>query len=148
MEESVQAITELLLAISLVALGLLFFVMIMRSLREFSFFESRTALIVAVCVTILSTIGIHEFFIAPGGPTEYTPTSSDTNIDQNKGFGGSLFLLPYAALAVAIVLSLSLLSVRRIIQCKKQRSVKEAAERRIGQVSSPERTGHERRFKY
>lgn len=148
MEEAIQAITEPLLAISLVALGVLLFVTILRSLREFSFFESRTAVVVAVCVTILSTIGIHEFFIAPGGPTEYTPTSSDTNIDQNKGFGGGLFLLPYAALAVAIVLSLLLLSVRRIIQCTKQKRLKEAAERRVGQVSPPEQTDQERRFKY
>lgn len=147
MEEPIQAITEPLLTISLVALGVLLFVTILRSLRECSLFESRTAVLVAVCVTILSTIGAYEFFIVPGEPTEYTPPSSDTNIDQNKDFGGSLFLLPYAALAVAIVLSLFLLSVRRTIKYKKQRSVKGAAERRIGQVSSPERTDHERRFK-
>lgn len=144
MNMSIEAMTGPLTVISLVALGVLLFVTILRSLRESSLFGSGSAAVLAACVTILALLGVHEFFVAPGRTPDSTPTPSDTDIDHN---GGDLLLLPYAALAVAILLSLLLLSAGRIIQGGKPKRPDEVSERHMRKVRPHGQTDEQRRFR-
>ena len=85
MEEPILTITGPLLLISLVAIGVLLFVTILKVLREFSFFAGSTSVIASVCVTALCILGMREFLIGPGV---------------------RVILIPYTALALAILLLL------------------------------------------
>ena len=118
-------------AIILVAVAVLLFTIILQSLRECSFFGGTTAVIVAVCVTILCIIGLHEFFIIPVGSPGYRPASPNMDIGRSAGSGGKLLLLPYASLSVAILLLLLLLLARRIVQCGKERRSDRKSERSV-----------------
>ena len=146
MKESIGAIAEPLLVLSLVALVVLIFVTILKALRGSSFFTGKTAVVVAVCATLLSVIGIYEFLMAPERPQR--PIRSENNTDQNSGSRWTLLLLPYAALSIAILLGLLLLWARGSIQYMKQKRLKKTADRRSARMAShDEQVNQERRFR-
>jgi hypothetical protein len=143
MNVSMQTITEPLVVISLITIGVLIFTMVLKALKNTAFFGNGTVIVVAICVTILCTIGIYEFFIGQGRAPKYESISSD----RNEGFGYKLFLLPYTALAVTILLALLLLSVGKIVLHRKQKNLRKVDERRVRQVKADVQKERERRFK-
>lgn len=145
--EPVQAIAQPLLVISLAAFGVVIFATILRALREHSFFGNQTAFIVAVCVTVLSVIGIHEFCTVPGGPPQHDTVSSDDSTGREAGDGISLFLLPYAALGLAILLSLLLLLAVRFTQGSEEKHSSKPAGQSTAHPTTQGRLDGERRFK-
>ena len=147
MEQTMLAITEPMLMISLMTIGVLIFISILRSLRESSFFASKTTVVIAVCITILCIVGMHEFLIAPWSQPEHKGVSPGHSGDENKEPVIALYLLPYAALAVTILLLLIVLSIKRIIRRTRQRHLDKDVERYTEYVRNNKQTQDERRFK-
>jgi len=98
----VLAFSEPMFFASMAAIFILLFVVIHRVLKEVSFFKGATAVIVALCVSLLSVIGLSQFI--PGG-------DGLRAVRDNEGRTGGILdfiLLLYAVLGIAIILLLFL----------------------------------------
>ncbi len=147
MQETIKTITDNSLAISLAALGVLIFVIILKALREYSFFRGRTAVIVAICVAILSIMGMYELLMSPERPLYRTPCYPYENANKDEDGGISVYLVPYAALGVAILLLVLLLLAHQVVRWIKRQCLCKPTERTTAQLTDPGRTESERRFK-
>jgi hypothetical protein len=96
------------------AIFALLFVIILKALREVSFFKGQTAVIVAMCASLLSVIGLFRFF----GVGDVTYIVSEKN--DSKGTNLDIILIPYATLAVAILVMLLLLFLSRIFRKRRE----------------------------
>lgn len=108
MKEAIYCFGGLLLFLALVAIFILLFVVIHRVLKEVSFFKGATAVIVVLCVSLLSVIGLPQL-VAGGDGIQ--------NVNDNEGRAGGILdfiLIPYAALAVAILLLLLLRFIAKL----------------------------------
>jgi hypothetical protein len=145
MQETIKAITENPLAISLAALGVLIFVMILKSLRGTSFFRGRIAIIIAACATIISIMGMYKLLIAPEKPLPCYPYE---NANKDETGGISIYLVPYTALGIAILLLVLLLLVHHVAKWIKRQGLCKPTERTTAQpTTDPMRTESEQRFK-
>ena len=140
--EPIQAITQPLLMISLVAFGVVIFTVTLKVLRKHSLLGRYAAVVVAVCVAVLSLIGIHEFCMGPEGPLHHHTGSAGDGAND----GIRLFLLPYAALGLAILLFLLLAAVQLGLCFGKRLSGKPAGQRSV-HAAGRKRGNGERRFK-
>jgi hypothetical protein len=87
----------------LAAIFVILVITINKVLQETAFFKSAVAsAVVAVCVSLLSIIGMVQLF-APGDGVN---ASSVDNLDKSSGF--DFILLPYIALGIAIIVILLL----------------------------------------
>jgi len=113
MKESISFFGEPLLFLALVAIFAILFVVIHRFLREISFFQGITAVIVALCVSLLSIIGLSTLVAGGDGLREVNGNGSRT--------GGNLdfILLSYAVLGIAILLLLLLRCIDKIFRSEK-----------------------------
>ena len=106
------------------ALFVLLYLVIYKSLKFSSFFRGPTAIVVAVCVSLLSTIGVMRTFTVGGW---------DINVENNSsksGDGLDIILIPYTALALSILVVLILLFLSRLFKAKKiERRSKETKHR-------------------
>ena len=84
---------------------LILFPIILKSLRCMPFFQGRTSIFTAGCVTLLSILGLFRFLAVPGEP------ASKSNPDR---ISFDFILLPYAAMALAILLILLLMRIRKV----------------------------------
>jgi hypothetical protein len=128
--------------ICLIAFGVVIFTVTLKALKEHSFFGCRAALVVAICVTILSLIGIHEFCVGPEGYLHHNIGS--TGDGANDGI--HLLLLPYTVLGLAILLFLLLAAIRLGLCFGKRLSSKPAGPRSV-HAAGRKRGDGERRFK-
>ena len=98
MNEYISILPEIMLVLSAVAVFAILFVTILKVLREAGFFKGRTAVLIALCVALLCIVGLSEFVVPNGlhGGPEPTVKTRGT-LDY--------LLLPYVALAVAILVS-------------------------------------------
>jgi len=106
MEKSIFALHEFILLLSGVAIFTILFVIIHRILKQMSIFQGPTAVIVAICVSLLSVIGLSRFFVIADVACKTTENRRDITLD--------FILLPYTALALAIILVLLLSFVNRL----------------------------------
>ena len=110
------------------AIFALLFVIILNALREVSFFKGQTVIIVAICASLLSVIGLFRFFGA--GDITYH-VSKERN---SQGTHLDIILIPYAVLAIAILIMSLLLFLSKIFRKRSEkryhRKFNHGAERR------------------
>ena len=122
MERSIFVLPEFILFLSATVIFTILFVIIHETLKQMSIFQGPAAVIVAICVSLLSVIGLYRFFIVPNVTCEITANRCEINLD--------FILLPYAALALTVILILFLLFVGRISRNHRaNRSCKEITRR-------------------
>jgi undecaprenyl pyrophosphate phosphatase UppP len=95
------SISEVMLLATLVAIFVILFVTMLKILRQVSFFQGKTAVIMALCVSVLCIVGLSQFLAIPG------VTYSEAGIHNETSGPISHLLLPYVALAVAVAVMLS-----------------------------------------
>lgn len=86
----------------LMAVFLIVLLVSFESLKKMSVFGQRTAFIVAVCVSLLSILGLVRFMETPKAAPQ--TAQNEPGVYINLDF----ILLPYAAMALAIILTLLL----------------------------------------
>ena len=92
---------------------IILFTAISTALNQTSLFNKKTSVVVTLCISLLSIIGLFRFF----GSTDKTVDIID--ISDSSGTFLDVILLPYTALAVAILLLLLLLFISKIFQSNK-----------------------------
>ena len=95
--------------VPLVVLGAVFvilFMIISTTLKRAALFRGKTAIVVALAVSVLCIVGLCQF-LGPGDKTAAVPLKED-----KSGIGLHFILLPYATLAIAMLLALLLLFLR------------------------------------
>ena len=108
----------------LASIFVILFVTILKVLKEVSFFKGNTAVIVALCVSLLSIIGLSQ--LVAGG-------NSLQEVNNNVGRTGSILefiLLLYAALGIAILLLLLLRFIAKIFRSERVKKYSEETKRR------------------
>ena len=91
-----------------VAIFVILFAIILRTLRQMPFFYGSNPVPIAVCVTLLCILGLHQLFVQPAG-TETAPAD-----DARRSL--DFLLLPYTAMALAmLVLLFSLAGVPPLV---------------------------------
>ena len=123
MKESVHIFPQLLLLLCCAATFTILFVIIHKILKQMSIFQGPVAVIVAICVSLLSVMGLSRFFVIADVACKTTENRHDITLD--------FILLPYTALALAIILVLLLSFVSRIFKNHRMnKSCKEISRRR------------------
>ena len=110
MQESILIIAEPMLVLAVGAIFVLLFATILKVLKETSFCKGATAAIMALCVSLLSVIGLWQFLLPSG--------EGHALAEKGKRFGIGLdfILLLYAALAIAILSMLLLLFLNKLFR--------------------------------
>ena len=106
MEISIFVLHEFMLLLSGMAILTILFVIIHRILKQMSIFQGPAAVIMAICVSLLSVIGLSRFFVITDVTCQTTANRRDITLD--------FILLPYTALALALILGLIFMLVNRI----------------------------------
>ncbi len=106
MERPIFVLHEFMLLLSGIVIFLILFVMIRKILKQMSIFQGPTSLVMAVCVSLLSVIGLSRFFVTADMRCKTTANRCDITLD--------FIFLPYVALTLAMILVLLLLFVNRI----------------------------------
>ncbi len=123
MERSIFVLHEFILFLSATVIFTIIFVIIHKTLKQMSIFQGPTTVLVAICVSLLSVIGLSRFFVIADVACKATENRHDITLD--------FILLPYTALAFAIILVLLLLFVNRLSRNHRMnKSCKEISRRR------------------
>lgn len=123
MKESIFGLDGFILFFVAAVTFVLLFVVIHKVLKEVSFFKGATATIVALCVSILSTIGLSQFIVGGSGVRE---------VNNNEGRIGGIWgfiLLLYAALGIAIISLLSLKFITKLFRSETAKRYPEETKR-------------------
>ena len=83
------------------------FAAILASLQRSAMFGKNTTIAVALCATLLCMFGLYETFVRPGNANE-----TDAS---REGAGFDFLLIPYVALALAILTMFLLLFIRKVL---------------------------------
>ncbi len=97
MKESINIFPQLLLLLCCVATFTILFVITLKILKQYSIFKGMTAVILALCISLLSVIGLSRLFIV--ADVTYEAAENTYKIDFTIG----IILLPYTALGLAIL---------------------------------------------
>jgi len=109
MKPFLLALSESTTFLCLAAIFVILFAIIAKTLKEMSFFQKKTAIVVALCVSLLCIIGLYQSF--------FTIDKTHEVVHQGDKIGILPFLLlPYTALALAILLLLLLLFALKFFQ--------------------------------
>ncbi len=123
MESSTLVLHEFMLLLSGIAILTILFVIIHKILKQMSIFQGPAAVIVAICVSLLSLIGLSKFFVIADVACKTTENRHDITLD--------FILLPYTALALAIISVLLLSFGSRIFKNHRMnKSCKEISRKR------------------
>ena len=95
-----------------VAIWAILFVVILEVLKKASPFSDWATYVIAVCVSLLSVIGMHRMLSGA--------SSHSAGTDEKDPFG--FLLLPYAAMGIAMLLVLLLLFLRRTLSTRREES--------------------------
>jgi len=128
-DKSILAFSQLTLLLCIAAIFVILFVTILKVLKEMSFFQGNTAVIVALCVSLLSIIGLAQIEAGGGG---------FQNINNNEGRAGGIMefiLLPYTVLGVAIILLLLLAFIAK--KSRSERIKRYSEETKRGRTERP-----------
>ena len=93
----------------LAAIFVILFEITVKTLKEVSFFQKKTAVVVALCVSLLCIIGLYQSFFS----INKTHGMSEKG---DKNWVLHFLLLPYTALALAILFLLLLLFVLKVFR--------------------------------
>jgi len=97
-----------------------------RTLQK-TLFQGRTAILMALAVSVLCIVGIYQFLGTSGDSSSGPETGNKTNVTLNY------ILLPYVALAVAILLSQLLLFAGKMLTGAESEAV-EKEKKPLGQI--------------
>lgn len=123
MERPIFILHEFMLLLFATVIFTIIFVIIHKALKQMSIFQGPAAVIVAICVSLLSVIGLSRFFVIADVACKTTENRRDITLD--------FIFLPYTALALAIVLGLLFWFVNRISRNHRMsKSCKEISRRR------------------
>ena len=119
--------------IMLVLFGVAVFVIVLttvhRTLQK-TLFQGRTAIVMALAVSVLCIVGMCQFLGTPGDSSSGPETGNKTNVTLNY------ILLPYVALAVAILLSQLLLFASKILPGDKAEAIAKPTEPKLTKPKS------------
>jgi uncharacterized membrane protein len=110
------AFTTPMLVLCVMAIFVVLFATILRALKEMSLFTLGTSIVVALSVTVLCLIGLHHFLVS--GENDKIASRHAAEIVGQTGI--EIILLPYAALAIAILLCLLLLGISIIFPIRRR----------------------------
>lgn len=96
-----------ILVLCAVPIFVILFLAILSSIQQMGLFKRTGAVVMAVCVTLLCMIGLYQTFVQPAGTEAAAPNSPPRSLD--------FLLLPYAAMALAMLSVLLFLFVQRLI---------------------------------
>ncbi len=119
--------------IMLVLFGVAVFVIVLTTVHKTlqkTLFQGRTAILMALAVSVLCIVGMYQFLGAPGDPSSGADTGNKTNVTLNY------ILLPYVALAVAILLSQLLLFASKILPGDKAEATTKPTEPKLAKPKS------------
>jgi hypothetical protein len=119
MNDSIHTVINPLEAMVLMAVGVLIFVIILKTLKEMALFRGQTVVVVAVCVTLLCLLGMNDFLGNRGIPLPGTPAPA-AGSTGDRDFHIPLLLIPYAALGLSILALLLLMSIGRFFRSTQQ----------------------------
>jgi phosphotransferase system glucose/maltose/N-acetylglucosamine-specific IIC component len=97
-----------LVVLCAVPVFVILFVIILRTLRQMPLFDENNPVVLAVCVTLLCIIGLHHVFVQPAGTEAATADDAHRSLD--------FLLLPYTAMAMAMLLALCLLLLDKMVR--------------------------------
>ncbi|MCJ7560168.1 hypothetical protein MUO79_06070 [Candidatus Bathyarchaeota archaeon] len=112
MKACLLALSESTTFLCLAAIFVILFATIAKTLKEMSFFQKKTAMVVALCVSLLCIIGLNQSFFTIDKTHEVVHQGDKIRILP-------FLLLPYTALALAILLLLLLLFAVRMFRGKR-----------------------------
>jgi len=118
-KEPVLYFGEPILFLALAAIFILLFVVISKVLKEVSFFKGNAAVIIALCVSLLSIIGFSQLVAGGDGLRE---------VNNKGGRAGNILefiLLPYTVLGIAIILLLFIAFIAKIFRGEKVKKYSE-----------------------
>jgi hypothetical protein len=97
----------------LVVIFIILLIVITKALRQSTIFPDRVAFILAICVSLLSVLGITRQFGIFNVDIDIT-----ANSDKIEPNGLDFILFPYTAMALAILIMLLLLAIAWLIKTK------------------------------
>jgi hypothetical protein len=97
----------------LVVIFIVLLIVITKTLRQTAIFSDRIAFILAICVSLLSVLGISRQFGSIG--TDGDITKNGDKVEPNSL---DFILIPYTAMALAILLMLLLLAIVWLVNAK------------------------------
>ncbi len=100
-----------------IAIFVVLFATVLRAMKEMSLFTPGTSIVVAFCVSVLCMVGLQHFLLSGEGGQEVSHHASKSDGRTTI----EIILLPYAALAIVIILYLLLVGIARIFAGSKQR---------------------------
>ena len=125
MEKSASTLQEITLLMCGTIIFVLLFVTILNVLKQTSIFRGATAVVIAICVSLLSVIGLSQFFVI-------TEVSCETEVNCHSfNFDLDFILLPYVALALSVLLILLFRFMRRIFRNNKTKHSRKEISRRM-----------------
>ena len=107
----------------LIAIFILLFVIILKSLKQASIFRKKATVVISLCVSLLCIIGLSQTFV---------PTEKASYVSKNSSYHTpelDLILVLYAALAITLLLSVLLLFIVKIFGSDKYRKKSEGLNR-------------------
>ena len=132
MEKSLLALDGFIPLVVRIAIFTLLWVVIFKSLKVGHFFRGKAVeAIVAMCVSLLSLIGMFRFLGAGNGTYNVSERTSDQDANLDT------ILLPYAALGITIILLALYLFAISLFRRDKSRKPLTDIERRPESVSHP-----------
>ena len=112
-----------MLFLSGVVIFVLLLVITHKILKQMSIFRGTKTVIVAICVSLLSIIGLSRLFVITNANFSTTPNRCDITLD--------VIFLPYTALALTVILVLILLFINRTFRNHKMdRTYREILQRK------------------
>jgi ABC-type uncharacterized transport system permease subunit len=123
MKESIHIFPQLLLFLCCVATFTILFVITLKILKQYSIFKGMTAVILALCISLLSVIGLSRLFVVADVTCE--AAENTYKIDFTIG----IILLPYTALGLAILFVILFRFVVRKFWNRRNESPKEIPRR-------------------
>jgi NADH:ubiquinone oxidoreductase subunit 5 (subunit L)/multisubunit Na+/H+ antiporter MnhA subunit len=123
MKESIHIFHQLLLLLCCVATFTILFVITLKILKQYSIFKGMTAVILALCISLLSVIGLSRSFIV----TDVTCEAAENTYKID--FTIDIILLPYIAIGLAIFFAILFRFVVRKFWNRRNESPKEIPRR-------------------
>ena len=136
----ISILPEVMLMLTLAAIFVILFVTILKILRQVSFFQGKTAIMMAVSLSVLFLVALSQFLAVPGGA--YHVTGFGNEVNATAGY----FWLPKVAFAVAaaVVFSQVLLLASRTPLSDKPEPVAQKHERAAAKRQPPGRPKKEK----
>ena len=120
--------------IMLILFGVAVFVIVLTTVHKTlqkTLFQGRTTIVMALAVSVLCIVGMYQFLGTPGDSSSGPETGNKTNVTLNY------ILLPYVALAVAILLSQLLLFASKILPGEKPEAIAKSTKPKLAKPKSP-----------